>query len=414
MDANAYGSPTRRYHFHFPGVMYVAVTLFVALGAINSQNNLLFLALGLAMGGLLVSGILSGASLMGLRLERALPAHGLVGRPLVIRYTVANRNRLFPAFGLTITELAAGSGGRAATWPARLPPPRGFLAGVAAAGSGAVEVTVAPVSRGRADFLAVQVSTTFPFGLARKSVTFRVPQTTLILPAEVPLRPNVLGALAARALHGVGGERDPGMGDEFFGLREYVAGDSPRQIAWRRTARTGELVVRQNTVPTPLRLWVVLRASAGDSAVTVERSIALAAAVLRDAADQDVAVGLAVPALGTLHAPRMGRAHLERLLTELALLDQRELASSNQSGFPDPIARSGACVVVHAGGIDRSYGPRHAKHLEGDGLAGLVQPSVATERLLAMIDAAGAAPARRRFGWTSVRWLSGGRPRAAA
>src|SRR5207253_2912685 len=34
--------PLRRYHFHAPGLVYILVTLFIAIGAINSQNNLLF------------------------------------------------------------------------------------------------------------------------------------------------------------------------------------------------------------------------------------------------------------------------------------------------------------------------------------------------------------------------------------
>src|ERR1041385_4840021 len=60
-------APLRRYHFHGPGLVYILVTLFIAMGAINSQNNLLFAALGLAIGGLLISGIISGGALLGVR-----------------------------------------------------------------------------------------------------------------------------------------------------------------------------------------------------------------------------------------------------------------------------------------------------------------------------------------------------------
>jgi len=119
------GRIVRRYHFHAPGVLYVAVTLFLALGAINSQNNLLFAALGLAIGGLLVSGIISGASLLGLRVERDPIVHASVGAPLTVSYTISNTNRFFPAFGLGVMELPGRNAqgwqrampSRARSWP---------------------------------------------------------------------------------------------------------------------------------------------------------------------------------------------------------------------------------------------------------------------------------------------------------
>jgi uncharacterized protein (DUF58 family) len=365
--------------------MYVAVTLFLALGAINSQNNLLFCALGLAIGGLLVSGVLSGAALTGLHLEREPPVHSSVGRPTRIRYTLTNRNRLFPAFGLTIEELPGADAGRTPTWRTLIGTPRAFIPGVPAGTAARAEATVVPEHRGRADFVSTMTWSTFPFGLARKSVTFHSPQRTLVFPAEFRLRTDTIDRLTARAPHGAGGERNPGMGDEFFGLREYVPGDSPRRIAWRRTARTGDLVVRQNTTPSPLRLWVVLRVSPGGAPALTERAIAMTAAILRTAADQDVAVGLAIPAARSIHPPRLGRFHLDRLLSELALLGT---GASLQEGFPEPAARAGACVIVHDGEIDRSFGPRHAHHLRGADLDSLAEPGEATRRLLGLLDAA--------------------------
>ena len=41
--------PVRRYHFHFPGVLFAVVTLLLGIGAINSQNNLLFLLFGFVL-----------------------------------------------------------------------------------------------------------------------------------------------------------------------------------------------------------------------------------------------------------------------------------------------------------------------------------------------------------------------------
>ena len=76
---------TRQYHFAFGGVLYVAVTTLLMLGALNSQNNLLFAAMGVSIGGLVVSGILSGWALLGVRVERISVSDASVGRPMTIR-----------------------------------------------------------------------------------------------------------------------------------------------------------------------------------------------------------------------------------------------------------------------------------------------------------------------------------------
>ncbi|MBO6514819.1 MAG: hypothetical protein JJ974_12725, partial [Phycisphaerales bacterium] len=46
------------------GFLFVFVTLFIALGAINGQNNLLFWLFGFSIAALVVSGIITGSALM--------------------------------------------------------------------------------------------------------------------------------------------------------------------------------------------------------------------------------------------------------------------------------------------------------------------------------------------------------------
>ena len=94
----------RRYHLHPPGVVYCVITILLGLGALNSQNNLLFGAFGLALGGLLISGIVSGAMLMGLRVRRLGIEPAPVGERIIIRYEVTNRTRFYPVFAVRIGE----------------------------------------------------------------------------------------------------------------------------------------------------------------------------------------------------------------------------------------------------------------------------------------------------------------------
>lgn len=380
--------PVRRYHFHTPGLLYIGVTLFLAVGAINSQNNLLFSALGLAIGGLLISGIISGASLMGIRLERLPTPPGAVGSPLTLRYAITNTNRLFPAFGLHIVELSGATGGEPPSWPRFFQQPRTFVVHAGPRQTVQARSTAAPRRRGQLRLGAVQIWSTFPFGLAKKSVTFYLPQTTAVYPPQLPLRRGTIAHLIARADQGFSGQRDPGPGDEFYGLREYQPGDNPRRIAWKRSARTGELVSRIHAAPTPRRLWIVLDLASGgqpDQRHTAqERAIALGAAALREAAAQSVAVGLAIPVARLLLPPREGRQHLDRLLSQLAMLDADTAADAPGSTTPAAL-RSGACLVIHAGDAGDHAGPPLARHISSSQIEGHIEPSAATAAILALL-----------------------------
>jgi uncharacterized protein (DUF58 family) len=405
--------PTRRYHFHGPGVIYVIVTMFIAVGAINSQNNLLFCALGLAIGGLLVSGVVSGGALMGLRLHRSVPGHVSLGEPLRIEYRIRNGNRIMPAFGIHIQELASHTAdASAANWPSFFMPPRAFMVQVAPRSAGNAAVEVVPRRRGVLVVGSLIAWTTFPFGLVKKSIELSVPHSTVVHPPILPLRPGVLRQLTARSPFGMNSDRAPGMGDDFFGLREYIAGDNPRRIAWKRSARTGELIVRQNATPAPQRIWVVLRLAPADRDVPGgvqrlnERAIALAASLLHAASEGGIAVGLAIPGLAgagalegascALVPPRLGRAHHDRLLGELAVLDARGVVAAP---IPEAAARSGACAVIEA--VPGSPAPPHALRISAAEAERFLADTDAARRALALFDPPLAPAGERR------RWVAG-------
>jgi uncharacterized protein (DUF58 family) len=364
----------RRYHFHWPGVTYVVVTLFLAVGALNSQNNLLFATLGVAMGGLLISGIISGWSLMGLRLERDVTTAGTVGEPMPVRYVVHNTNRLMPAFALHLEEVRPRRAKQG--WWDFFDTPRVFVAFVPPRGRVRVATSVTPTRRGEPPLDLVRVWSTFPFGLAKKSMWFRMPDRALIYPAHLKLRTGFLRSLAARSRAGLGDEPTPGMGDEFYGLREYVPGDRPRRIAWKPSARTGTLVIRQHSAPSPVRLWVVVKFGSSGKPVRNERAIALAGSILREAEGESVAVGLCVPRAGILHAPRLERRHVSRMLESLARLEVGDDGIRDER--EPPATRKGTSFVVNA--EELGSGARF--------LAGRIADTTENARLLTMLGGA--------------------------
>lgn len=87
-----------------------------------------------------------------------------------------------------------------------------------------------------------------------------------LIPADVRGRLKSLRLTARRAadLQGLGlhHSRARGAGLEFAQYRGYERGDEPRMIDWKLYARSGKFFVRESERESPLRLWILLDASA--------------------------------------------------------------------------------------------------------------------------------------------------------
>jgi uncharacterized protein (DUF58 family) len=311
----------RRYHFHSPGVAYAVTTMVLVLGAINGQNNLLFWLFGLGVGGLIVSGLVSGGSMMRLQIERLTPEPSAVGEELIIRYRVTNRSRIFPAFGLIVEELSsARRGSLKATWAGRLWAPVAFAPYVPAAGSVVVEARVGALKRGPVSLGPLRVWTTFPFGLTKKSKAFHQETEVLVRPRPAPLRAGLVQGVSGKGEQGAMLRRSR-VGEEFYSLREYAPGDSMRSVAWRSTARLGYAVVREMAVRPSRHLWIMADLS-GDER-RVERVLSVAAALCARAVEEGLEPGLALAGGRILEPARAGRRHVLYLMDAMARLDTR-------------------------------------------------------------------------------------------
>src|SRR5262245_9371277 len=104
--------------------------------------------------------------------------------------------------------------------------------------------------RGRQTLQNVEVNTGHPFGLVRLRRTLATEQEIVVFPRLGTLNRGLLRRFLGRYSPSVGQaqafpRRHPGAQTEFHGLRAFRAGDSPRWIHWRTTARRGELMVRE-------------------------------------------------------------------------------------------------------------------------------------------------------------------------
>lgn len=324
---------TRNATLTIAGVMYILVTLFLAVGAINAQNNLLFWLFGFAIALLITSGILSGNAMMRLSVRASTITDARAGIPHPLRYRLDSHSRMFPLFGLVIREEETDLQTDSPAIVVHLSP------GESAETSG----WILAHKRGRYDLPAFRVESSFPFGIIRKWIRFEQPRTVTVLPHELHLQPSLFLSQPGARSEDHQSKPRRGSGSEFFGLRQYVAGDSRRKIAWKTSARRNGLVVIQHAQETEPRVMIWLRKpAAADHPVLVERTIALAASVSRAVMDSGCAVGFWAPWVSIRFNPGSGASQLHRIEYALANLD---LSAADESDSA-PQSVSGRVIQV--------------------------------------------------------------------
>lgn len=369
----------RRIQPHVPGLIYIGLLILVGVAAMNNQNNLLFWVLGVMVAVLVMSALISTLTMRSLRVRRIDPQHGAVGEPLIVRYALTNRWRLISTFNIQIEERPA-TNHLSGNWRRLMEPAGAWVMHTGPRETVHGEAIFWPLRRGEVAFDRISVSTTFPFGIVRKSVSISQPQHTLIYPMLYELRRGVLGAISRAGLIGSKVAQLAGAGDDYYGVRELKPGDSIRHIAWKRSARTDEMVVIERTSPSPAKLRVILDLTTPTEKLHVEpggfaeareleeRGISLAASILHAANIDGYEVGLTVlgadPPLPSI-AVRRNPWHLHKIMAALASIDldrpRRPVLAANLQPIRD--AERASLVVISPDRVQPLPGREDAWHL---------------------------------------------------
>jgi len=291
----------------------LAAALGLGFAAMNTGNNLLYLMTSLLMALIIVSGVLSEQSRRGLRLRALIPDEIYVGQPMTLGARLENVKRRRTSHSLAletagrrlyVERLPAGEA-RLLAWEAALP------------------------RRGRQRLPGVRVTTRFPFGLFFKSSRVLLDDEVIVFPAVQPLSAVSRRRLAATGTRPV---RRRGRGHDLFKLRDYRAGDDPRLIHWRSSAKTGGLVVRELEAETALDARLLLVGDGRRDPARMEAALSEAASLAAHVVRSGGAVELVGP--GVHVPPGRGRAHLRRVLTGLALFEPGAVPAARPAPRP--------------------------------------------------------------------------------
>lgn len=267
------------------GWYYLLVLAFIIGGAVLREVNLLVVLAGMMIGPLVFSWRWVMVSLASLAPRRRLPARISAGDPLVVEIEIANQRRRLTSWAIGVSDRLERLEPRGAK------PTTQIEAAVPAIRPGLSATTsyrCLLTRRGRYEFGPLRLSTQFPFGLVTASERFDEQQTLIVTPRLGRLSRKWEQWIEAEhaGMHRNSPRRGMNEGD-FYGMREWRAGDSQRWIHWRTSARLNELAVRQleeqrsAEVSLLLDLWLPPQPTDG-ALGNVEVAVSLAATAVSD------------------------------------------------------------------------------------------------------------------------------------
>jgi uncharacterized protein (DUF58 family) len=252
------------------GIVYLAGVFIIALAALNTGNNLLFITLACLLAGILISGIISQVVLSGVELRLDLPEHIFANQPVLALAELENHKTMLPSFSLRLVgggtpRRAGGKASRAAradtkskrgtqhaseilTMPVYFP----HLPALQKVQQ-AVELVFPRRGIYRQDSIGLQ--TRFPFGFLEKTRRVESQMQVSVYPSVTPseefyeILPLVTGELESFMR---------GRGHDLYSIRDYQTSDSARHVDWKASARTGSLQVREFAREDERRVVLVL------------------------------------------------------------------------------------------------------------------------------------------------------------
>ena len=349
------------------GIVYSLVTLVIAIAALNTGNNLLYIVVAAMLAAILVSGYISALVLRYLELDIRLPEHVFAGRPVMGRIVLQNPRRWLPSFSVRVVSTRKKRKKPAKQWrwepttftfpfnrPAEeqwlrlpdrrlrrvtvLPPPPGIFQGMAyfpflpPKVEATADLELRFDRRGCYREDSFGVATRFPFAFFTKTRHLALKKEVLVYP-RIEATAEVFEILPL-----VRGEWESfvrGRGSDLYRIREYMPEDSARHVDWKATAKSGSLKVREFAREDERKLCIVFdnpeAGIIGEEAY--EKAVDLTASLAWHFSTQETEASFLVP----------GRARtrdLHEFLAELAVIEPA--ASGNPVAATDDVLRASA------------------------------------------------------------------------
>ena len=268
------------------GLYYLVVLAFIIGGGMLRGINLLFVLAGMMIGPLIYNWRMVVVMLRRLQVRRILPEGVCAGDLLVVEFEATGTSKRFNSSAIVVSDRIRREGNPAGAVDHRC---EVFFPVVEAGKTDVQSYQGRLMERGRYSFGPFYVSTRFPLGLVRRTMTVDQIDELIVFPRPGRLLPRWKHISQATLVGAGGGRSRQGLVEgDFYGLRDWRSGDSRRWIHWRTSARRNTLAVRQFEQPKSqdivllLDLWLPPTPT-DDQRDNIELVISFAATVVEQA-----------------------------------------------------------------------------------------------------------------------------------
>ncbi len=276
----------------------------VAMAALNTGNNLIYLltALMLSLGILDVAAGWFNLRKISGDVDVAEPVYA--EEELSVTFRFLNERKHGASFLVKLIDSAAGL---SATAP-----------GIEPDSMAVVRSQAVFRRRGQICLSEMKLISGYPFGFYQNSRNVNNPKTFLVYPRLMDVRSLLEGA---RGMTADGALPHP-AGEDFTDIRPYREGDPMRDIHWKATAKSGNLMVKEFRAGISRQVTVALDSGVEAEPETLEKGISLAASLV----DLFFSDGIPVRLLtsGAVSVPARSREQFYHIMDMLALLQPEE------------------------------------------------------------------------------------------
>jgi uncharacterized protein (DUF58 family) len=317
------------------GWFCVASMVVLALAALNTGNNLIFVIFSAALATLVVSELLSNLNLSRLQLQMQIPDVINARQEFLSVINLDNRKHRVASFSIEVEgqepggdPVLAGSEKKIIFGQGR----HAYFSFLAASKRCYQKVPLQLGARGLYSQPGIRISSRFPFGFVKKSRLVSIGQDLIALPEVNPpgefleLLPLLNGALESHYR---------GSGSDLYSIRDYSSRENARFLDWKATAKTGRLQLREFTREDDRQCCFVFdnlfENFTEPDRVGFEKAVTLCANAVRHFHEMGIEIRLITPETSTTFS----KSH-DGLLAILKMLALIEPARGVPYSFRDP------------------------------------------------------------------------------
>lgn len=316
------------------GWFCVVSLVVLALAALNTGNNLIFVIFSSALATLVVSEFLSNINLSRLHLQMQLPDVINARQQFLSMINLGNQKRWVSSFSIEVEGQEPGRNSASAASKKKVIFSQGrhaYFSFLAASKRSYQRIPIRLDCRGQYSQPEIRISSRFPFGFVKKSRLISIGQDLIVLPEVNPpgefleLLPLLNGALESHYR---------GSGSDLYSIRDYSPRDNARFLDWKATAKTGRLQLREFTREDDRQCCFVFDNVFADFKESdrfgFEKAVTLCANAARHFHQMGIEIRLMTPETSTMFS----RSH-DGLLAILKMLALIEPALGNPYSFRD-------------------------------------------------------------------------------